>query len=373
MCSQVTKTRAPKTALEKLKGTFYRLKKKKENLEVRLKELTSEFDEAMVLYHSKLRMSEKVCGSLICDFIDRLLELVEDTEILNNREKENFYHSLVDSVNLVYSLLPLQEIPQSVQELYPKLFGREYKDEFREEMENLSDFLNEHLGVEGIDLSEINPEDDSFNLFEKLFEAISESQEKIKEKELSKNKSKKKLSQELKAKQLEDLQNKNLSNIYKRLAKELHPDLEQDPEKKSEKQEQMKRLTAAYENSDLLSLLSIESQCFADAVFTCDETTLNAYNALLKTQIKEIEIEMNLLFQSPRYIEMSKYTNKLHLCPLEAIEDAIFSCSLKRETYSKRLSELSGPSGLKALKKFLKQDNFFLQIQPSIHEILNLS
>lgn len=50
----------------------------------------------------------------------------------------------------------------------------------------------------------------------------------------SKPKTKKELIKEQKARELEILQNKGLNSIYKRLAKGLHPDLEQNLENRSQ-------------------------------------------------------------------------------------------------------------------------------------------
>lgn len=70
---------------------------------------------------------------------------------------------------------------------------------------------------------------------------------KMQEKEpIEKPKSKKEINRELKAQKLADMQKQNLGQIYKQLAKVIHPDLEQDEELKNEKVELMKKLTDDY-------------------------------------------------------------------------------------------------------------------------------
>ena len=60
--------------------------------------------------------------------------------------------------------------------------------------------------------------------------------------------------------ELDELKQTGLSEIYKRLVKILHPDREMDEEKKLLKEAWMKRLTVAYEENDLTTMLQIEAE-----------------------------------------------------------------------------------------------------------------
>lgn len=83
--------------------------------------------------------------------------------------------------------------------------------------------------------------------------------------------------------------------LYTRLAKDLHPDLEQNEERKAEKNEIMRRLTEAYKNEDLYELLQIQfeynaesSENYTDAL---PEEQLSVINETLLSQIKKLQEE----------------------------------------------------------------------------------
>jgi hypothetical protein len=85
-----------------------------------------------------------------------------------------------------------------------------------------------------------------------------------------------------------------LRTLYRKLASSIHPDREHDPDEKTRKTEAMQSLNTAYQSKDLLSLLKLHRQTLqtdaADAALA--EDTLREYNALLKTQLKSLEFDI---------------------------------------------------------------------------------
>ncbi|WP_291722410.1 hypothetical protein [Bernardetia sp.] len=83
--------------------------------------------------------------------------------------------------------------------------------------------------------------------------------------------------------------------LYTRLAKDLHPDLEQDEKRKTEKNEVMRRLTEAYKNEDLYELLQIQFEYNADSsenyTEALPEEQLSVINETLLSQIKKLQEE----------------------------------------------------------------------------------
>ncbi|WP_338760905.1 hypothetical protein WAF17_14455 [Bernardetia sp. ABR2-2B] len=81
--------------------------------------------------------------------------------------------------------------------------------------------------------------------------------------------------------------------LYTRLAKDLHPDLEQDEKRKVEKNEVMRRLTEAYKNEDLYELLQIQFEYNADSsenyTDALPEEQLKVINETLLSQIKKLQ------------------------------------------------------------------------------------
>lgn len=85
-----------------------------------------------------------------------------------------------------------------------------------------------------------------------------------------------------------------LRTLYRKLASSIHPDRENDPDEKTRKTEAMQNLNTAYQSKDLLSLLKLHRQTLRadDAGDALAEDTLREYNALLKTQLKSLEFDI---------------------------------------------------------------------------------
>lgn len=92
--------------------------------------------------------------------------------------------------------------------------------------------------------------------------------------------------------------------LYRHLAKLLHPDLEQDPARRAEKEAAMKDVTLAYKANDLLTLLRVEVEWVrgdATRVAGMDEERLARCNAMLSAQVKELKQELQGLPSDPKY------------------------------------------------------------------------
>ena len=106
------------------------------------------------------------------------------------------------------------------------------------------------------------------------------------------------------ARRHEMLRKDSLGAVYRRLAKELHPDLERDPAERERKSRVMQDITAAYTRGDLHGLLQLEIEWLVPASGDAARLSgdkLRAYTAILKEQATELEAEMQLLRLQPRY------------------------------------------------------------------------
>jgi hypothetical protein len=107
-----------------------------------------------------------------------------------------------------------------------------------------------------------------------------------------KKKSKKQLEREAAQEELEKLTKKDFSSLYKALSKRVHPDLEQDPVKKMEREELMKRLIASKDSGDLFALLSIEfalNQSENKGTSILDVETIKRFNNILLEQREKLK------------------------------------------------------------------------------------
>jgi hypothetical protein len=109
---------------------------------------------------------------------------------------------------------------------------------------------------------------------------------------------------EERARRHEMLRKDSLGAVYRRLAKELHPDLERDPAERERKSRVMQDVTAAYARGDLHGLLQLEVEWLVPAsgdAARLSSDKLRAYTAILKEQATELEVEMQWLRLQPRY------------------------------------------------------------------------
>jgi len=110
------------------------------------------------------------------------------------------------------------------------------------------------------------------------------------------NKSNKKSAAERKAEKekviQEEHRKKSIRAIYIDLIKAFHPDTEQDEDKKAEKEEISKKITEAYGNNDLYTLLNLETQFLeqqSNRLKGMKSETVKSYLAMLDNQIKELK------------------------------------------------------------------------------------
>ncbi len=109
---------------------------------------------------------------------------------------------------------------------------------------------------------------------------------------------------EERARRHEQLRKDSLGAVYRRLAKEVHPDLERDPAEREKKSRVMQEITAAYARGDLHALLQLELEWLGgssgDAV-RLSQDKLRVYTELLKQQAAELADESQSLRLHPRY------------------------------------------------------------------------
>lgn len=90
----------------------------------------------------------------------------------------------------------------------------------------------------------------------------------------------------------------SLRDIFRKLASALHPDRETDDTERERKTLLMKRVNQAYQNDDLLELLSLQievEQIDGEHLSTLPEQRLHHYNHLLKEQTRTLKEELDTL------------------------------------------------------------------------------
>jgi hypothetical protein len=112
----------------------------------------------------------------------------------------------------------------------------------------------------------------------------------------------------------EEFRKRSIANIYKQLARVLHPDFERDGDRQKEKVELMQELTEAYRQNDLHTLLRLEMQWIENEGGNVDRLTeekLNVYNEVLSGQVEGLEKRLQDLVFHPRYRPIVVFNNGL--------------------------------------------------------------
>jgi hypothetical protein len=102
----------------------------------------------------------------------------------------------------------------------------------------------------------------------------------------------------------EELRKRSIANIYKQLARVLHPDLERNNQRQKEKVQLMQELTEAYRQNDLHTLLRLEMQWIENEgsdIERLTEEKLGVYNDVLAGQVDGLEKRLQGLMFHPRY------------------------------------------------------------------------
>jgi hypothetical protein len=327
-------------------ATFNRHRKKIDKIRAHTEALKIDLEKALERYYSELLPFNREISNLITNFLFELMNLTKDPKALKKNQRKILENFIEDDVILIFNLIPHTEVHEEIKKLHEKISGMSSKEMFEDE------------GLGDVDFSELDPDDDLNDIMEKIAKATCEARDKQENTSQPppKTKTKKELLKEQKAMELEALQNKSLSTIYKELAKELHPDLEQNPQVRKEKEEIMKRLTAAYDNKDLTTLLVIRSEWVdneSGSASCLSEETFKVYNSILKDQIKKLQFEHETLFMNPRYIEIFPFVSQDPLDPLGSLTKAHSESQDIFNEYTQRMSDIKGPGALKNLKKIL--------------------
>jgi hypothetical protein len=118
------------------------------------------------------------------------------------------------------------------------------------------------------------------------------------------------LAKEQREREAEEAKKRDVKSIYKQMAKMLHPDLEPDPVRRLQKEEWMKRLTAAAAADDLRELLSIEMEWLgveSSSLAQATDEKLKGYATVLKEQLELLNFQTSQLLLEPQYAVLRRF------------------------------------------------------------------
>lgn len=351
--------------------TFVRLRKKIENLHQQEEKRIKDLDKAIEFYLEKIQPLEDSITNLYIQRARIGYKFYKKGIKLSHSERRTFKELILDDLEEVFLSGSLADAPEDTKNIFRELQGYEYGEVVEKELgkmkSELEEMFKENLGVD-IDLSAIEPGLREDEIMQKIFQSFGEAVDK-KERPSSKRKTKKQLENELKQNQMEELQKKSLNSIFRQLAKVLHPDLESDPAKKTEKEQLMKQVTAAYEKEDLHTLLSLE-QIWLKGLQPDDHKhsleQLKIYNEVLKEQVRDLEDRIHFLWNSPKYFYLHKFYpgGFAGLWPLQKSHEEL----IRKEKYFREfISNLSGPEAVSIIRQAIQENSASFQARKVIY------
>lgn len=142
-----------------------------------------------------------------------------------------------------------------------------------------------------------------------------ESEKNKQSKRTERKKTKKELQKEQELKSSEDLKKKNIRSLYLSLAKALHPDTASDEEERLQKEELMKKVTQAYKNKEISTLLTLELNWLKKQnsnTHLLEDNQLKLYNSALKEQIDKLKNEYHSITHHPRFTDIMQFAPYPH-------------------------------------------------------------
>lgn len=228
-----------------------------------------------------------------------------------------------------------------------------------ETKEVFSDIINNFFGLD-INMDDFDGSPEGFaHLQEKIKAGLGQSQERWQQnQQRTRKKTKKQQDKEDALKAEEDLKSKSIRSIYIALAKILHPDTESDTEKKLEKEELMKKVTVAYDQKDLTTLLRLEMEWVhktSEHLEKLTEDKLKIYISTLKQQMAELQNERMNLYHHPRYVPISHYAHLTENYAINKISKEGKELKTLLENLKFNTIVFGSPNSKKEVVKFCKE------------------
>jgi hypothetical protein len=361
----VLRVKQPRENLNDSQKTFRRLKNQLESLKEKERKRHVELDEGLLFYNQKIRIEEEKIDRAFEERVYLAYQLYKTTKSLSKAEMNMLKNLILSDIDGLLKSVGLYGMPKKVEEIGKALGWKGAEETLAEELNPMIEDIENMFAGQGIrvDLSRIDAKDSEEDMLRKLFEQVKigmDQSENLSEKKPSK-KSKK-------LQKAEELQKKSINAIYKQLAKALHPDLELDLEKKAKKEEQMKKLTVAYENGDLSTLLELEREWIdssGEASVIKSSEQLKTYNEILKQQIGIAKDRIEMLFLHPRYLPIQRFYEDRFtgMAPLlEAYQDM----RAELENIESLIDQFKSPQAEKILKRTLQQERAIQKMESNL-------
>jgi hypothetical protein len=249
--------------------------------------------------------------------------------------------------------------------IFRELEGQRYEVAKKREEEAMQEELQDVFEKWGVDVELGDEPLSEAEMMQKIAEAQQQMRErqaaqdrKAEERRKNKPKTARQIEQEKLQQATEEMKQKNISTIYRQLAKLFHPDLERDENRRLEKEELMKELVEAYEAKNLHALLTLELKWIhneSNHLETLTEEKLAVYLQILQKQAIELEQEKWQLLHQPRYYHLvEKYGHNLTY-PVRAVQEDIEHLQHFKSTFENDIAALQGDKAFTYAKRIVQE------------------
>ncbi len=307
---QISK-KASKPKLNKNQQRFNTLVKQIEFLEKDIERTKALGVELNSLYTKDILPIEEEKGQRLLDFAIAL-DACATQHKLGKKQRSLLDDNIVDLCDKAFEYIEPTKEQEAFYDRYSEVSYQESLKEQKDEMLDLfKGFMESEMGVDLDDMNiDFNNPEVTMEFTRKLQEQLNQKKEEEQREEQAKEKTKKQIKQEQQAQLQEELSKKSLRSIYISLAKILHPDTETDPEKQAIKSELMKKVTVAYDEKDLTTLLRLELEWIhrtTEQLETLTDEKLKIYNRILQEQADELNEELYMTKMNPAFMKVFEF------------------------------------------------------------------
>ncbi|MEI8049218.1 MAG: J domain-containing protein [Bacteroidota bacterium] len=298
-----------KKSLSKNQQLFNRLTKRIENLEKENVKLSDKLARLLSFHGREIKPLETEVANARIQLAIALGKATGNIQF-SKKQVENIAFVIVEQCDEAFC--NIEPTPEQ-EAFYDKWADVSYQQGLEQQMEEekvkYAEYMSQAFGMD-IDMNDFDAsEEGQARFYSKVKDQFDKSGQN--EARPTGKKSKKQLIYEEALKVEEALKAKSIRNIFIALAKVLHPDTETNVILKAEKEEIMKKVTSAYDQKDLTTLLKLEMEWVHKTTENLEKLTddkLGIYISALKQQVKELEAEKYRIYNHPRFNSITSYS-----------------------------------------------------------------
>ena len=356
-------SKAGKQQLSKNQEAFNKLTKKIETLQKDSEKKQLQFDLAMKIYGSEFHSALVRILETRHKLITVLWGIYKSYKL--SKTDQRHLKNLLQFHLQEYFSQSETEPDKVIQNIFSEIEGISYDKMMEEEKGNETDRIKQMFDEMNIDIADIDMDDENAiaakiaEVQQKMDEMQEKDDELNRQRQAKKKKTAKQLESEKMQKAMEEVKQKNISTIYKQLAKLFHPDLEQDTERKVEKEILMKELTAAYEAKNLHVLLILELKWIHKETAHLDSLTeekLAIYLQILREQATDLEGQKWRVSHQPQYAALlNNFGFSVKKFPVQTVQKHIETTNKQAKNFENDIANYESELALRYVKETIKQ------------------